>query len=128
MFCTFTADIYYTMNTALTAISPIDGRYQSQTQIAQQYFSEQALIQYRLKVEILYFIELSNLKFFPISVSQNKKLHAIYAQFSEADALDIKAKEKITNHDVKAVEYFIKEKLDAIGLTKHKEWVQLIIQ
>ena len=123
MFCTFTADIYYTMNTALTAISPIDGRYQSQTQIAQQYFSEQALIQYRVKVEILYFIELSNLKFFPISVSQNKKLHAIYAQFSEADALDIKAKEKITNHDVKAVEYFIKEKLDAIGLTKHKEWV-----
>ena len=105
MFCTFTADIYYTMNTALTAISPIDGRYQSQTQIAQQYFSEQALIQYRVKVEILYFIELSNLKFFPISVSQNKKLHAVYAQFSEADALDIKAKEKITNHDVKAPPY-----------------------
>ena len=95
MFCTFTADIYYTMNTALTAISPIDGRYQSQTQIAQQYFSEQALIQYRVKVEILYFIELSNLKFFPISVSQNKKLHVFMLNFRKQMHWILRQKKKL---------------------------------
>jgi adenylosuccinate lyase len=123
VFCTFAPDIYYTMQSSLTAISPIDGRYQAQTEIASQYFSEQALIQYRVKVEILYFIELSNLKFFSINTAQLKKLHVIYSQFSTEDAIHIKATEKITNHDVKAVEYFIKEKLDAIGLGKYKEWV-----
>jgi adenylosuccinate lyase len=111
------------MSNALTAISPIDGRYQNQTAIAQNYFSEQALIQYRVKVEILYFIELSTLQLFKLSAQQIKKLHAIYTNFSTADALQIKATEKITNHDVKAVEYFIKEKLTSIGLAKQKEWV-----
>jgi adenylosuccinate lyase len=111
------------MNTALMAISPIDGRYQAQTAIAQNYFSEFALIKYRVKVEILYFIALSKQKLFTISSTQEKKLHAIYLNFSVENALIIKATEKITNHDVKAVEYFIKDAFDKIGLAKQKEWI-----
>jgi adenylosuccinate lyase len=111
------------MSTALFAISPIDGRYASQTQILKQYFSEYALIHYRVKVEILYFLELSTAKLFTLTATQKNQLHLIYKDFSEEDAMHIKATEKITNHDVKAVEYFIKEKLDAIGLSSKKEWV-----
>jgi adenylosuccinate lyase len=111
------------MNQALTAISPIDGRYHKQTEIAQQFFSEQALMKYRVKVEILYFIELSTLGLFSITPTQLKKLQLIYTAFSTADAILIKEIEKVTNHDVKAVEYFIKEKLQLIGLSKCIEWV-----
>lgn len=115
------------MSTAsLSAISPIDGRYASKTKKLIPYFSEEALIKYRLLVEIEYFIALVEL---PLPQLQGfdkslfPKLQAIYRQFSTEDALQIKDIEKVTNHDVKAVEYFIKEKFDALGLEKFKEFV-----
>jgi adenylosuccinate lyase len=119
------ADIYFTlfMHASLLAISPIDGRYQATTQIAQEFFSEFALIKYRVKVEVLYFIELSTLHLFTLSASQIKKLQAIINNFSIENAQQIKEIEKTTNHDVKAVEYFVKAELDKIGLQKQKEWV-----
>ncbi len=111
------------MHSSLLTISPIDGRYQATTQIAQQYFSEYALIKYRVKVEVLYFIELTGLQLFSISAVQQKKLLALVENFSVEQAQQIKEIEKITNHDVKAVEYFLKAELDKIGLRKQKEWV-----
>ena len=102
----------------LTAISPIDGRYRGKTDVLSGYFSEYALIRYRIRVEIEYFIALCELplpqlaKFDHARFSQ---LRDIYLQFTEADAQRVKDIEKITNHDVKAVEYYIKEKLDAFG-------------
>jgi adenylosuccinate lyase len=110
----------------LTAISPIDGRYRRVTHPLETFFSEGALINYRVKVEIEYFIALHN-----IPLPQLKDLDAagveairkISLDFSEADARAIKDIEKITNHDVKAVEYFIKEKFDAAGLSEYKEFI-----
>ena len=98
----------------LTAISPIDGRYRNKTVALADYFSEYALIRYRVRVEIEYFISLCELPL-PQLADFDKSLFArlrdIYMQFSEADAQRVKDIEKITNHDVKAVEYFIKEAL-----------------
>ncbi len=107
----------------LTAISPIDGRYNKTTLQLASYFSEYALIKYRVKVEVEYFIALSEKKFFQLDVKQKNALRAIHENFNEADALVIKQTETITNHDVKAVEYFLKEKLDLLGISELKEWM-----
>ena len=110
----------------LSAISPIDGRYRNATAKLADYFSEYALIKYRVFVEIEYFIALCG---FPLPQLQDfdhdvsGKLRAIYQNFSEADAQSIKDIEKITNHDVKAVEYFIKKEFDKLGLEKYKEFI-----
>ncbi|MEZ4929043.1 MAG: adenylosuccinate lyase [Chitinophagales bacterium] len=111
---------------ALTAISPIDGRYQNKTNQLADYFSEFALIKYRVVVEIEYFLALIDfnipqLKNFP--KAKAKAVKSIYENFGLQDAEKIKATEKITNHDVKAVEYFIKEKFDALGLSDFKEFI-----
>ena len=110
----------------LTAISPIDGRYHATTQKLADYFSEYALIKYRVFVEVEYFIALSQsgiaqLQHFDGSL--NEKLREIYTGFSEADAQWIKAKEKETNHDVKAVEYFLKDRFVSLGLTDSLEFI-----
>ncbi|MBK5719504.1 adenylosuccinate lyase [Dysgonomonas sp. Marseille-P4677] len=112
--------------TPLTSISPIDGRYRNKTEKLANYFSEYALIKYRVLVEIEYFIALCEL---PLPQLKNidksifPKLKSIVTNFSEADALRIKDTEKITNHDVKAVEYFIKEEFDKLGLQEYKEFI-----
>jgi adenylosuccinate lyase len=108
---------------SITAISPLDGRYASQTRPLQAYFSEYALIKYRIKVEVLYFLALADAKLFTLPANKLKKIHHIYTNFTEAQAEEVKAIEKITNHDVKAVEYFIKAELEKLGLKKVKEWV-----
>lgn len=107
----------------LTAISPIDGRYRNQLQHLSQYFSEFALIKYRVKVEIEYFLFLAEKKFFKISPKIKSQLINIGNEFSLADAEKIKATEKITNHDVKAVEYFLKEKLKELKAEGLQEWI-----
>jgi adenylosuccinate lyase len=112
--------------TPLMAISPVDGRYHNATASLAPYFSEYALIKYRVQVEIEYFITLCQhplpqLAGFDASKFENLRL--IYQQFSEADAQSIKDIEKVTNHDVKAVEYFIKQKFDDLGLQDHKEFI-----
>src|SRR4051794_5116891 len=108
---------------ALNAISPVDGRYQELTSELSSYFSEGALMKYRLHVEIEYFLSLAELNFPQLPGIQNtdvEKLRNLYRNFTPQDALNIKAKEKITNHDVKALEYFLKEKLIELGLQKSK--------
>jgi adenylosuccinate lyase len=107
----------------LTAISPIDGRYRNQLQHLDNYFSEFALIKYRVKVEIEYFLFLAQKKFFKIPVKTKNRLKEIEETFSIEDAEKIKATEKITNHDVKAVEYFLKEKLKEAGGEDFQEWI-----
>ncbi|AXT59027.1 adenylosuccinate lyase [Aquimarina sp. AD10] len=110
----------------LQAISPIDGRYASKTQSLSAYFSEEALIKYRVLVEIEYFIALCELPLPQLQGVDNavfEKLRAIYSDFSTNDAQAIKDIEKVTNHDVKAVEYFIKEKFDLLGLQAYKEFI-----
>ncbi|HRE63371.1 MAG TPA: adenylosuccinate lyase [Ferruginibacter sp.] len=107
----------------LTAVSPIDGRYHKSTQTISAYFSEYALIKYRLKVEVEYFIMLGEKKFFKSNAKLNASLQHIVENFSIEDAETIKATEAITNHDVKAVEYFLKTKLDQLGAGALKEWV-----
>lgn len=110
----------------LLAISPIDGRYRRQTEALAGYFSEEALIRYRVRIEVLYFIalaqELPQLRGL-LERIQPEALHAIYRDFGLEDAKRIKEIESITNHDVKAVEYFIKEKFDALGLGDEKEFI-----
>src|ERR1700730_8056 len=108
---------------ALTAISPIDGRYRHQVQQLDDYFSEYALIKYRALVEVEYFIFLARNKFFPLPAAAKKHLQGVVEDFSIADALEIKKTEKITNHDVKAVEYFLKTKLDETNAEETKEWI-----
>ena len=108
---------------ALTAISPIDGRYNKNTSQLAQYFSEYALIKYRLKVEVEYFISLSDKKFFKTDVKLKNALRIIVENFCEEDAQKIKNTESITNHDVKAVEYFLKDKLIELGAEDLKEWI-----
>lgn len=110
----------------LTAISPIDGRYRRQAEPLSAFFSEEALIRYRVRVEILYFLALA--EELPalgsvLTKVKPEQLHAIYKDFTLADAKRIKEIESITNHDVKAVEYFIKEKFDVLGLTEEKEFI-----
>lgn len=107
----------------LTAISPIDGRYRKQLQHLDEYFSEFALIKYRVKVEIKYFIYLSENKFLKITPAVKKQLLKIIESFSLEDAQKIKDTESITNHDVKAVEYFLKEKLKELGFEHLQEWI-----
>ncbi|MDI1233668.1 MAG: adenylosuccinate lyase [bacterium] len=111
----------------LTAISPIDGRYRNKTKSIAPYFSEWGLIYYRIKVEIEYLILLNEqgLESFSqkFTASEIAALRSIYASFNESDALTIKEIEATTNHDVKAVEYFIKQKLEDLNLGTSKEWV-----
>lgn len=110
----------------LTAISPIDGRYQSKTQKYAAYFSEYALIRYRVRVEIEYFIALCELPLPQLAAVKPEiypALRTIYQDFTEADAQRIKDIEQITNHDVKAVEYFLKEKFDTLNLQAFKEFI-----
>tara|TARA_R110001606_G_scaffold151587_3_gene292154 strand:+ start:6165 stop:7508 length:1344 start_codon:yes stop_codon:yes gene_type:complete len=110
----------------LNAISPIDGRYRSKISKLADYFSEEALIKYRVRVEIEYFIALCEIPLPQLADFNNDlfaDLRKIYTDFTTEDAQKIKDIESITNHDVKAVEYFIKEKFDALGLQKHKEFI-----
>ncbi len=107
----------------LTAISPIDGRYHKQTAVLSSYFSEFGLIKYRVLVEVHYFLFLGDKKFFKITPSLRKSLLAVVENFSEADAEKIKAIEATTNHDVKAVEYFLKDVLDQHNASALKEWI-----
>ena len=110
----------------LTAISPVDGRYRSKTEAYAAYFSEYALIRYRVLVEVEYFIALSEIPLKQLShvpADVYPKLRAIYQNFTEEDARKIKDIEKVTNHDVKAVEYFIKEKFDLLNLQEYKEFI-----
>ncbi|MBP3214000.1 MAG: adenylosuccinate lyase [Bacteroidaceae bacterium] len=112
---------------ALTAVSPIDGRYRGKTESLASYFSEYALIKYRVRVEIEYFITLCELPLPQLKDFDHalfEPLRNIYRNFSEADAQRVKDIEKVTNHDVKAVEYFIKEELDKIGnFDQYKEFI-----
>ncbi|MGY4383963.1 adenylosuccinate lyase [Pedobacter sp. UYP24] len=110
----------------LQAISPIDGRYRNTTQELSAYFSEYALIKYRVFVEIEYFIALCKAKLpglIDFDRSTYLKLRSIHESFSESDAQEVKDTEKVTNHDVKAVEYFVKKQFDSLGLQKYKEFI-----
>lgn len=110
--------------TALSAISPVDGRYRAQLASLAPYFSEFGLIRYRIKVEVEYFLFLAEKKIFKLPAqAKPAKLRSIYLDFTEADAQQIKTIERTTNHDVKAVEYFLKEKLKALGAGDSVEWV-----
>lgn len=112
--------------TPLSAISPIDGRYHSKTKNLAKYFSEEALIRYRVKVEVEYFIALCELplpQLKEVNASYFPKLRELYENFTTIDAKAIKEIEKVTNHDVKAVEYFLKEEFDKLGLEKSKEFI-----
>lgn len=109
--------------TPLTAVSPIDGRYRRQVSHLDNYFSEFALIKYRVLVEVEYFFFLADQKFFKLPVKARAALKKVMDGFSLDDAQQIKQIESITNHDVKAVEYFLKEQLDKAGIPHLKEWV-----
>lgn len=110
----------------LTAVSPIDGRYHSKTESLAPYFSEYALIRYRVNVEVEYFIALCEIplpQLECVAPEMKEKLRDIYRNFSVDDAQRIKDIESVTNHDVKAVEYFLKEQFDALGLEQYKEFI-----
>src|SRR5690606_34503639 len=110
----------------LNAISPIDGRYRNKTVSLADYFSEEALIKYRVLVEVEYFIALCQIpvpQLKSVDASVFEKMRDLYRNFSTEDALSIKEIEKTTNHDVKAVEYFIKNGFDALGLDSYKEFI-----
>jgi adenylosuccinate lyase len=111
---------------SLNAISPIDGRYRNKAEALAPFFSESALIKYRVLVEIEYFIALCEIplpQLESVDSSLFDALRKLYTEFTDADATAIKEIEKVTNHDVKAVEYFIKEKFDALGLSEYKEFI-----
>jgi len=108
---------------SLTAVSPIDVRSQTQTCALAGYFSEYALIRYRLRVEIEYFIALGQQKLFNLPASKNNALRKLYEEFNLQTADAIKQFERVTNHDVKALEYHIKKEMDALGLGDLKEFV-----
>ena len=113
-------------NAPLKAISPVDGRYHSKTKALQAYYSEYGLIRYRVLVEVEYFIALTAIPLPSLKDFPKDKIEAIrdlYRNFSEDDALWIKETEKTTNHDVKAVEYFLKEKMTALGLERYLEFI-----
>ena len=110
----------------LTAVSPIDGRYHGKTQSLSNYFSEFALIKYRVRVEVEYFIALCELplpQLASIDPATFPQLRAIYQNFTEAEAQRVKDIEQVTNHDVKAVEYLLKEEFDRLGLEQYKEFI-----
>ncbi len=107
----------------LTAISPIDGRYRKQLQHLDEYFSEYALIKYRVLVEVEYFLFLAEKKFFKADAKLKNQFQNVVADFSLEDAAEIKKTETITNHDVKAVEYFLKKQLEKNDASHLKEWV-----
>jgi adenylosuccinate lyase len=110
----------------LSAISPVDGRYRSKTEALSDYFSEFGLIRYRVMVEVEYFIALCKAgipALSDISTEQQEELRAIYTGFSIQDAEKVKEIEKVTNHDVKAVEYFVKEQFEQVGLDSYKEYI-----
>jgi adenylosuccinate lyase len=107
----------------LTAISPIDGRYRNQVSQIDEFFSEYALIKYRVIIEVEYFLFLAEKKFFKLPAKSKQQLNSIIANFSIADAQQIKSIEATTNHDVKAVEYFLKQQFDTIGIGALKEWI-----
>ena len=114
------------MSEKINSISPIDGRYFDRVQVLSNFFSEKALIKYRIRIEIEYFISLSalNIKEFTGWNKQNNIiLRKLYQDFSDEDALDIKKIEKITNHDVKACEYFLKKKFKLLGFEKYSEFI-----
>ncbi|AHF14752.1 adenylosuccinate lyase [Niabella soli] len=108
---------------SLTSISPIDGRYHKQVQQLEEFYSEYALIKYRVIVEVEYLFFLSEKKFLKLSASAKKHLRALIENFSTEQAKAIKEIEKITNHDVKAVEYFLKSELDKTDAKEAKEWI-----
>lgn len=108
---------------SLTAVSPIDGRYRKQVHHLDEYFSEYALIKYRVLVEVEYFFFLADQRFFKLTPKARAALKKVLDEFSLNDAQQIKQIESITNHDVKAVEYFLKEQLDKAGIPQLKEWV-----
>ena len=114
------------MLTPLTAVSPVDGRYQSKTAPLSGYFSEQALIAYRVKVEVEYFIALCRLPL-PQLTDFNRSLFGelrnLYLNFGADQANRIKETERTTNHDVKAVEYFLREEFDRLGIGHYKEFI-----
>ena len=119
-------NILLDMMTPLTAISPVDGRYRRVTESLADYFSEQALIRYRIRVEVEYFIALCELplpQLASIDKSKYAALRSLYIDFSPASAERVKEIERTTNHDVKAIEYILKEKMDEIGLEEYKEFV-----
>lgn len=112
--------------TELSAIGPIDGRYRRVTKSLSAYFSEASLIQYRIKVEVEYFIALANIplpQLADYNQENNRLLRDLYLNFTETDAARVKEIEKTTNHDVKAVEYFIKEKMDELAIGQQKEFI-----
>lgn len=112
--------------TELNAVSPIDGRYRSKTISLSKFFSEEALIKYRVRVEIEYFIALCNMslpQLENIPKDTAEQLRKLYADFTAEDAQTIKNTEKVTNHDVKAVEYFIKDAFEKIGLSEYREFI-----
>lgn len=112
--------------TQLTAISPVDGRYRAKCAPLENYFSEYALIRYRIRVEVEYFIALHRLPLPQLSSAPSEtidSLRSIYRDFTPADAMRVKEIESVTNHDVKAVEYYIKEQFDAHGLSEYKEFI-----
>ncbi len=109
--------------TNLTAISPIDGRYRKKVNHLDEYFSEYALIKYRVLVEIEYFFFLADQRFFKLPVKARTQLKKVLDEFSLDDARQIKQLEAVTNHDVKAVEYFLKEQADKAGISHLKEWI-----
>jgi adenylosuccinate lyase len=114
----------------LTAISPLDGRYRDKCQELSNYFSEKALIRYRLKVEVEYLIALSELPLPQLEAfdkSRYEDLRRLYQNFSEAEATEIKEGESVTNHDVKALEYYLKERLDGSGLGQYREFVHFAL-
>ncbi len=111
---------------SLKAITPIDGRYRRQVEQLSEFFSEAALIKYRVQVEVEYFIALCELPLEHLSDIDRNSFEAmrdIYRNFSIEDAKQVKTIEQITNHDVKAVEYFLKQRFDALGLSSHKEYI-----
>ena len=110
----------------LTAISPVDGRYRNRTANLAPYFSEWGLMRYRVRVEVEYFLQLTEIPLPQLAgfkADQASKLRGLYEDFTEADAQRIKEFERTTNHDVKAVEYFIKEKMEALNLADVSEFV-----
>ena len=113
-------------NNSINAVSPIDGRYYNQTYFLDEFFSEKALIKYRLRVEVEYFIKLTETDINQLSdwnKNNNSKLRDIYINFDDSDAIKVKEIEKTTNHDVKAVEYFLKEKFELLDLEKYSEFI-----
>jgi adenylosuccinate lyase len=107
----------------LTAISPIDGRYRNQVEILDEYFSEYALLKYRVLVEVEYFFFLADNNFFELDIKSRDAFKKVAEDFSVENAEQIKEIEKITNHDVKAVEYFLKDQLEKAGVGNVKEWI-----